>query len=118
MPVAKAIRYMLNHWDGLCVFLTDGRVELDTNTIERLHRIVATTRKNALFAGSDSGARSWAIFTSLIQSAKMNGLNPFEYLKDVLERVVSGDVKAHQLDCLLPWNWKAERTGRTNAQAA
>jgi transposase len=114
MPVA--IRYMLSHWDGLCVFLTDGRVELDTNTIERLHRIVATTRKNALFAGSDSGARSWAIFTSLIQSAKMNGLNPFEYLKDVLERVVSGDVKAHQLDCLLPW--KAERTGRTTAQAA
>jgi hypothetical protein len=54
-PVAKAIRYMLSHWSGLCVFLTDGRVELDTNTIERLHRIVATTRKNALFAGADSG---------------------------------------------------------------
>jgi transposase len=113
MPVAKAIRYLLSHWDGLCVFLTDGRVELDTNTIERLHRIVATGRKNALFAGSDAGARSWAIFTSLIQSAKMNGLNPFEYLKDVLERVVSGDVKAHQLDRLLPWTWKAERAGRT-----
>ena len=45
MPVAKAIRYMLSHWDGLCVFLTDGRVELDTNTIERLHRVVATTRQ-------------------------------------------------------------------------
>ena len=118
MPVAKAIRYMLSHWDGLCVFLIDGRVELDTNTIERLHRIVATTRKNALFAGADSGARSWAIFTSLIQSAKMNGLNPFEYLKDVLERVVSGDIKAHQLGRLLPWNWKAERAGRTAAQAA
>lgn len=118
MPVAKAIRYMLNHWDGLCVFLTDGRVELDTNTIERLHRVVATTRKNALFAGADSGARSWAIFTSLIQSARMSGLNPFEYLKDVLERIVSGDVKAHQLDRLLPWNWKAERTGRTTPQAA
>jgi transposase len=118
MPVAKAIRYMLNHWDGLCVFLIDGRVELDTNTIERLHRVVATTRKNALFAGADSGARSWAIFTSLIQSARMSGLNPFEYLKDVLERIVSGDVKAHQLDRLLPWNWKAERTGRTTAQAA
>jgi transposase len=118
MPVAKAIRYMLSHWDGLCVFLTDGRVELDTNTIERLHRVVATTRKNALFAGADSGARSWAIFTSLIQSARMSGLNPFEYLKDVLERIVSGDVKAHQLDRLLPWNWKAERTGRTTAQAA
>jgi transposase len=118
MPVAKAIRYMLRHWTGLCVFLSDGRVELDTNTIERLHRIVATTRKNALFAGADSGARSWAIFTSLIQSARMSGLNPFEYLKDVLERIVSGDVKAHQLDRLLPWNWKAEPTGRTTAQAA
>src|SRR4051812_4186523 len=86
--------------------------------IERLHRIVATTRKNALFAGADSGARSWAIFTSLIQSARMSGLNPFEYLKDVLERIVSGDVKAHQLDRLLPWNWKAERAGPTTAQAA
>ena len=113
--LATAIRYALNHWDGLCVFLSDGRVEIDTNTIERLHRIVATGRRNALFAGSDAGARSWAIFTSLIQSARISGLNPFEYLKDVLERIVSGDVKAHQLDCLLPWNWKAERTGRTTA---
>lgn len=118
MPVAKAIRYMLRHWTGLCVFLTDGRVELDTNTIERLHRIVATTRKNALFAGADSGARSWAIFTSLIQSARMNGLNPFEYLKDVLERIVSADVKAHQLDCLLPWTWKPQQSGRQTVQAA
>jgi len=79
---------------------------------------MATTRKNALFAGADSGARSWAIFTSLIQSARMSGLNPFEYLKDVLERIVSGDVKAHQLDRLLPWNWKAERAGRTAANHA
>lgn len=118
MPVAKAIRYMLRHWTGLCVFLSDGRVELDTNTIERLHRIVATTRKNALFAGADSGARSWAIFTSLIQSARMNGLNPFEYLKDVLERIVSADVKAHQLDCLLPWTWKLQQAGRQTVQAA
>ena len=118
MPVAKAIRYMLRHWTGLCVFLSDGRVELDTNTIERLHRIVATTRKNALFAGADSGARSWAIFTSLIQSARMNGLNPFEYLKDVLERIVSADVKAHQLDRLLPWIWKPQQSGRQTVQAA
>ncbi|WP_407697026.1 IS66 family transposase [Skermanella mucosa] len=118
MPVAKAIRYMLRHWAGLCVFLNDGRVELDTNSIERLHRIVATTRKNALFAGADSGARSWAIFTSLIQSARMNGLNPFEYLKDVLERIVSGDVKAHQLDCLLPWTWRTQQSGSQSVQTA
>ena len=111
--LATAIRYALNHWDGLCVFLSDGRVEIDTNTIERLHRIVATGRRNALFAGSDAGARSWAIFTSLIQSARLNGLDPFAYLKDVLEQIVSGRVKNHELARLLPWNWKAERTGRT-----
>jgi hypothetical protein len=103
---------------GLPTLLSDGRVELDTNTIERLHRIVATTRKNALFAGADSGARSWAIFTSLIQSARMNGLNPFEYLKDVLKRIVSADVKAHQLDCLLPWTWKPQQSSRQTVQAA
>jgi transposase len=118
MPVAKAIRYLLSHWTGLCLFLTDGRVELDTNTIERLHRIVATGRHNSLFAGSDAGARSWAILTSLIQSAKLNGLDPFAYLKDVLERIVSGDVKAHQLECLLPWTWKAQHTNGQATEAA
>jgi hypothetical protein len=108
--LATAIRYALNHWDGLCVFLSDGRVEIDTNTIERLHRSVATGRRNALFAGSDAGARSWAIFTSLIQSARLNGLEPFAYLKDVLEQIVSGRVKNHELARLLPWNWKAAQT--------
>ena len=98
--LATAIRYALNHWDGLCVFLSDGRVEIDTNTIERLHRIVATGRRNALFAGSDAGARSWAIFTSLIQSARLNSLDPFAYLKDVLEQIVSGRVKNQELDRL------------------
>jgi transposase len=104
--LATAIRYALNH--GLCVFLSD--VEIDTNTIERLHRSIATGRRNALFAGSDAGARSWAIFTSLIQSARLNGLDPFAYLKDVLEQIVSGRVKNHELDHLLPWNWKAAQT--------
>src|SRR3954447_20243463 len=108
--LATAIRYALNHWDGLCVFLSDGRVEIDTNTIERLHRSVATGRRNALFAGSDAGARSWAIFTSLIQSARLNGLDPFAYLKDVLEQIVSGRVKNHELARLLPWNWKAAQS--------
>jgi hypothetical protein len=117
MPVAKAIRYALTHWPGLCVFLDDGRVEIDNNTVERLHRVIATTRKNSLFAGSDAGARSWAIFTSLIQTARLNHLNPFEYLKDVLERMVSGAVKAHEIDRLLPWNWKAERARHATASA-
>ena len=104
--LAKAIRYALNHWKGLLVFLDDGRVEIDSNTIERLHRLVATIRKNSLFAGAESGARSWAIFVSLIQSARLNGLDPFLYLRDVLERIVSGQTKANQLDTLLPWNWR------------
>lgn len=108
MPVATAMRYLLTHWEGLCVFLDDGRAEIDSNTIERLHRVIATGRKNALFAGSDAGARSWAIFASLIQTAKLNDIDPFAYLKDVLERIVSGRVKSHQLDCLLPWNWVAD----------
>jgi transposase len=105
-PLAKAIRYLLNHWKGLIVFLDDGRVEIDNNTIERLHRLIATVRKNALFAGAESGANAWAILVSLIQSARLNGHDPFAYLKDVLERIVSGRTKANQLETLLPWNWK------------
>jgi len=113
MPVAKAMRYLLTHWDGLCVFLADGRVEIDSNSIERRHRVVATVRRNSLFAGSDAGARSWAIFTSLIQTARLNDVDPVAYLTDVLERMASGAVKANDLDRLLPWAWKAERAARS-----
>lgn len=109
MPLAKALRYLLTHWDGLGVFLDDGRVEIDSNSIERRHRVVATVRRNSLFAGSDAGARSWAIFTSLIQTARLNDVDPVAWLTDVLERMASGAVKANELDRLLPWNWKAER---------
>ena len=92
MPVAKALRYLLNHWDGLGVFVDDGRVEIDS--IERRHRVVATVRWNSLFAGSDAGARSRAIFTSLIQTARLNDVDPVAWLTDVLERMASGAVKA------------------------
>jgi transposase len=112
--LAQAIRYALNHWEGLTLFLSDGRVELDTNTVERAMRPVALGRKNALFAGSDSGARHWAIIATLIQTAKLNEVDPLAWLTDVLERIVSGRTKQHQLDTLLPWNWKAEREA-TNA---
>ena len=66
-------------------------------------------RKNALFAGSDGGACWWAIVASLVASAKLNGVEPQAWLTDVLERVVSGRIKAHELERLLPWNWRAER---------
>ena len=104
--LAKAIRYALNHWNGLILFLDDGRLELDTNTVERAIRPVTITRKNALFAGNDSGGRHWAIIATLVQTAKLNGVEPLAWLTDVLERVVSGRTKRHELETLLPWNWK------------
>ena len=67
--LAKAIRYAMNHWNGLVLFLEDGRLELDTNTVERAIRPVTITRKNALFAGNDSGGRNWACLASLIETA-------------------------------------------------
>jgi transposase len=104
--LAKAIRYAIRHWHGLVVFLDDGRVEMDTNVVERAIRPHTLTRKNALFAGSDGGARHWAMAMTLIQTAKLNGVDPMTWLADVLERVVSGRTKAHELHTLLPWNWR------------
>ena len=112
--LAQAIRYALNHWSGLILFLDDGRLELDTNTVERAMRPVALGRKNALFAGSDSGGRHWAIIATLIQSAKLNDVDPLAWLADVLERIVSGRTKRHELDTLLPWNWKAAKAAETH----
>ena len=105
--LAKAIRYAIRRWPGLVVFLDDGRVEMDTNVVERAIRPNTLTRKNALFAGSDGGARHWALAMTLIQTAKLNGVDPMAWLTDVLERVVSGRTKAHELHTLLPWNWTA-----------
>ena len=107
--LAKAMRYALRHWDGLILFLDDGRLEMDTNVVERAIRPVTITRKNSLFAGSDAGARHWAIANTLIQSCKLSGVEPLAYLTDVLQRVVSGRTKSHQLDELLLWKWKAAR---------
>jgi transposase len=104
--IAKAFRYALTHWEGLTVFLRDGRAAIDTNVVERQMRPVALGRKNALFAGSDSGGRHWAIVSTLIRTAKLNGIEPELWLTDVLERIVSGRTKRHQLSMLLPWNWE------------
>lgn len=104
--LAKAIRYAIGHWPGLVAFLDDGRIEMDTNVVERSIRPVTLTRKNALFAGSDGGARHWAVAMTLIETAKLNGVEPMAWLTDVLERVVSGQVKANALEALLPWNWR------------
>jgi hypothetical protein len=107
--LAEAINYALNHWDGLTLFLRDGRVEVDSNTVERSMRPIAMGRRNSLFSGSEGCAESWAILASLVNTAKLHELDPQAYLADVLERIVSGQTKSHQLHELLAWNWKAAR---------
>jgi len=102
---AQAILYAIRHWPGLVVFLDDGRVEMDTNPVERSIRPIALDRKNTLFAGSDGGARHWAVAMTLIQTGKLNGVEPMAYVTDVLQRMVSGQTKANELHTLLPWNW-------------
>ena len=104
--LVEHIHYAHNHWHGLILFLEDGRIEVDTNTIERQMRPIAIGRRNSLFAGNEGGAKTWAVIASLLQTAKLNGLDPFTWLNDVLTRMVSGEVKINELDQLLAWNWK------------
>jgi transposase len=104
---AEALRYALNHWDGLVRFLDDGRIELDTNIVERSMRPQALTRKNALFAGHDDGAESWAIVASLIETAKLNGVDPQAWLAEMLSRLVNLWPN-ERLDELMPWAWRAQ----------
>ena len=103
--LAEAIRYALNRWDALTRFIDDGRIELDTNPVERAIRPIALGRKNHLFAGSDGGGARWATVMTLIETCKLNGVEPYAYLTDVLTRMVEGHPAA-KLDELLPWNWK------------
>ncbi|WP_456678824.1 IS66 family transposase [Bradyrhizobium sp. LM6.9] len=115
--LTEAINYALNHWDGLRLFLRDGRIEVDSNTVERSMRPIAIGRRNSLFSsGSEGGAESWAILASIVNTAKLHELDPQAYLADVLERIASGRTKSHQLHELLAWNWKAAR--QRTAQAA
>ena len=100
--LAQAIRYALTRWAGLTLFLDDGRVELDTNVVERAIRPLALNRKNALFAGSDGGAEHWAVIASLVETCKLNGVEPQTYLADVISRIVDGHPQS-RLDELLPW---------------
>jgi len=110
--LAEAIRYALSRWQGLTRFLHDGRIELDTNPVERAIRPVALGRKNHLFAGSDGGGERWAIICSLIETCKLNGVEPYAYLRDVLTRMVD-EHPINRLDELLPWAWKNENHVKT-----
>jgi transposase len=100
--LAEAIRYALSRWDGLTCFLDDGRIEIDSNVVERSIRPIALNRKNALFAGSDAGGEHWAVIASLIETCKLCGVEPHAYLADVITKIVN-DHPNSQIDDLLPW---------------
>ena len=85
--LADAIRYALRRRDDLERFLDDGRIEIDTNIVERAIRLQTITRKNALFAGSDGGGRTWATNATLLATAKLNGIDPYAWLTITLERI-------------------------------
>src|SRR5215210_418673 len=102
--LAEAIRYALSRWTGLSLFLDDGRIEIDSNVVERSIRPLALNRKNALFAGSDRGAEHWAVITSLIETCKLAGVEPQAYLTDVITRIVNGHPQS-RLNELLPWSY-------------
>ena len=102
--MADESRPRVRYGEASCRFLDDGRLELDNNTVERAIRPIALGRKNHLFAGSDGGAARWAIVASLLATAKLNDVEPFAYLKDVLEPMSDGHPMS-RLEDLLPWNW-------------
>lgn len=113
--LAKAFRYGLSRRDAFSLFLTDGRVAIDNNPAERALRPIGIGRKNWLFAGADTGAETLARAMTIIETAKLNGLDPQAYLADVLDRI--HDHKITKLDELLPWNWKT-LPREANSQAA
>lgn len=103
-PLGEALSYIAKYWAGLELFLTDGRIELDNNAVERTIRPIALNRKNALFAGHDTGAENWAVIASLIETCKLNGVDPYAWLAATLQAIVA-DHKQSRLNELLPWNY-------------
>lgn len=106
--IAEALGYGLNHWDGLCRYLEDGRIEIDTNTVERSIRGLALTRKNALFAGHDCGAAGWAMIASLLETCKLNRVDPLAWTTDVLTKLVNR-WPASRIDDLMPWAYATSK---------
>ncbi|KJZ17240.1 IS66 family transposase [Loktanella sp. S4079] len=125
--LTKAINYVLNRWDGLTRFLDDGRIELDTNAVERQFKPIQNLRKNVYFMGSDEGGQAWAVFSSLIETCKLNGVDPYKYLVWMFDELAllfgRGAQPVMDYRKFLPWNapekcavgFKAEDEGMPRA---
>ena len=100
--LGEKLTYIHRHWDGLVLFLTDGRIEMDTNPVENRIRPLVLTRKNALFAGHDEGGQTWARIASVIETCKLNGVDPYAYLRDTLTAIANGHPMS-RIDELMPW---------------
>jgi hypothetical protein len=101
--LAEAIRYAISRRGALERFLAEGRIEIDSNTVERAIRPQTITRKNSLFAGSDGGGRTWATIATLLATARMNQVDPLAWLTCTLERIANGWPNS-RIDELMPWN--------------
>jgi len=110
--LGEAMAYMLKRQDGFRLFLEDGRVDIDSNLVENAIRSPAMNRRNALFAGHDEGGRNWARFASLIGTCKLNGVEPYAYLKDLFTRLANGHLDKN-IEELMPWAY-ARQASATN----
>jgi len=102
--LGEKLSYIAKYMGGLKLFLDDGSVEMDSNIVERAIRPIALNRKNALFAGHDEGGRTWARIASLIETCKLNNVEPYAYLKATLEAIAAGHPAA-RIDELMPWHF-------------
>jgi hypothetical protein len=105
-PIGQAVTYALNQWEALCVYTTDGDLNIDNNAAENALRRVAIGRKNWLFAGSDNGGRTAAILFTFIATCQRHDVEPFAYLRDVLARIAAHP--HHRLAELLPDHWAVD----------
>ncbi len=108
--LGEAMAYMLKRQDGFRLFLEDGHVDIDSNLVENAIRSPAMNRRNALFAGHDEGGRNWARFASLIGTCKMNGVEPYAYLRDLFTKLANGHLEK-DIDDLMPWSYPSPTEG-------
>ena len=107
--LGEAMAYMLKRQNGFRLFLEDGRVDMDSNLVENAIRSPAMNRRNALFAGHDEGGRNWARFASLIGTCKMNGVEPYAYLRDIFTKLANRHLDK-DIDALMPWTFIPKST--------